>query len=66
MKWDLQREKLNKNTELKQKKTSLQWAAVKQPWNVSDWTKVIFSDESQIWIGQSDYVGIMMMLVPFK
>uniref|UniRef100_A0A3Q2ZWT6 Transposase Tc1-like domain-containing protein n=1 Tax=Kryptolebias marmoratus TaxID=37003 RepID=A0A3Q2ZWT6_KRYMA len=41
----------------KQRKTKLQWAKERQSWTVDDWMKVIFSDESQICIGQGDDVG---------
>ena len=40
-----------------QKKKCLQWATNKCTWTVNDWEKLIFSDESQIFVGHGDDAG---------
>uniref|UniRef100_A0A3Q3AMG8 Tc1-like transposase DDE domain-containing protein n=1 Tax=Kryptolebias marmoratus TaxID=37003 RepID=A0A3Q3AMG8_KRYMA len=42
------------------KKTRLQWAKERQLRTVDDWMKVIFSYESQIYIGQGDDAGTLV------
>ena len=40
-----------------QKKKCLQWVKNKCTWAVDDWEKVIFSDESRIYVGHGDDAG---------
>ena len=40
----------------------LKWDREKQLWRVNDWIKVIFSDESRIFISQRDDTRIFLML----
>lgn len=48
----------------KQKK--VKWDEEKQSWCVGDWMKVIFSDESRIYIGQDSHTGILVSNEMYK
>ena len=56
--WDMgfSYKKVKRKTALKtaQKKKWLQWAKNKCTWTVDDWEKIIFSDESRIYVGHGD------------
>lgn len=66
MKLDLYTEKKQVKTTLKpgQKKKRLQWVTKKHLWRVDDWMKIIFNDESRIYIDQGKDTGTFVYYRP--
>ena len=49
--------KRNPTLTAEHKKIRVQWTKEKKSWSVGDWRKVIFNDESGIYIGQGGDIG---------